>query len=151
MTAQHNDINHALLAAKQEFKPLKKSGRNPHFKNEYSTLDDIREATLEALTRHGIIVVHTSAVEAEYTVLVTSVVHAESSSHVQARFFIDNEAPQKMGSAMTYGRRYNIVNLLDLIADPDDDAESYYGRGSGGASKTAVATTRKKGLGGKIN
>lgn len=147
-TQKHPDINHALLAAKQQFKPLKKSGKNPHFKNEYSTLDDIREATLEALTANGIIVVHSSIVESEYTVLVTSVVHAESSSHVQARFFIDNDAPQKMGSAMTYGRRYNIVNLLDLIADPDDDAESYYGRGGGGASKaTITATSSRKGLG----
>lgn len=143
MTTQHKDINHALLAAKQEFKPLQKTGRNPHFKNEYSTLDDIRDATLEALTKHGMIVVHTSIVEAEYTILVTSIVHAETSSHVQARFFVDNDAPQKMGSAMTYGRRYNIVNLLDLIADVDDDAESYYDR-----SKPAATTTTKKSLGG---
>lgn len=147
MTTQHKDINHALLAAKQEFKPLKKNGKNPHFKNEYSTLDDIRDATLEALTRHGVIVVHTSIVEAEFTILVTSVVHAESSSHAQARFFIDNDAPQKMGSAMTYGRRYNIVNLLDLIADVDDDAESYYDR----KSTTSATAKRRGGLGGKVS
>jgi hypothetical protein len=143
MTTQHKDVNHALLAAKQEFKPLQKTGRNPHFKNEYSTLDDIRDATLEALTRHGVIVVHRSEVKDEYTILITTVIHAETGTSLYAEFFVDNDAPQKMGSAMTYGRRYNIVNLLDLIADVDDDAESYYDR-----TKPETTTTTKRGLGG---
>lgn len=146
MTTQHKDINHALLAAKQEFKPLRKSGKNPHFKNEYSTLDDIRDATLEALTTHGVIVVHRSEVKEEQTVLITSVTHVESSTSLHAEFFIDNDAPQKMGSAMTYGRRYNIVNLLDLIADVDDDGESFNALPS-----SAKAAGRRKGLGGKVS
>lgn len=142
MTQQHADIYEALHAAKQQFKALKKTGRNPHFKNEYSTLDDIRDATLEALTACGIVVTHSGEVHAEYTVLTTSCVHVSSKTRVTASFFIDNDSPQKMGSAMTYGRRYNIVNLLDLIADVDDDGESYYDR-----SASTTTTSKKKGLG----
>lgn len=146
MTTQHNNIYEALLVAKQSFKPLKKTGRNPHFKNEYSTLDDIRDATLESLNTNGIVVTHEGRVEAEYTVLTTIVRHAASNTFVTSSFFIDNDAPQKMGSAMTYGRRYNIVNLLDLIADVDDDGESFYNR-----SAPAATSSKRKGLGGKVS
>lgn len=139
-------IHEAILNAKQEFKPLKKSGKNPHFKNEYSTLDDIRDATLEALTKHKIIVVHGSAVNEDYTVLNTYLFHTPTNTVINASFFVDNDAPQKMGSAMTYGRRYNIVNLLDLIADVDDDGESFNALPT--SSKTAG---RRKGLGGKVS
>lgn len=147
MTTQHKNIHEALLCAKQSFKPLKKSGRNPHFKNEYSTLDDIRDATLEALNTNGIVVTHEGHVAPEFTVLTTVVRHASSSTFVTSSFFIDNDAPQKMGSAMTYGRRYNIVNLLDLIADVDDDGESFYDR----SKPAATTTTKRKGLGGKMS
>lgn len=142
---QYNDIWEALHAAKQLFKPLKKTGRNPHFKNEYSTLDDIRDATHDALNSCGIVILHIGQVHPEYTVLSTSIVHINSKTRIDAAFFIDNDAPQKMGAAMTYGRRYNIVNLLDLIADVDDDGESYYNRSS------TTTTTKRKGLGGKLS
>lgn len=147
MTTQHKDIYEALLVAKQSFKPLKKSGKNPHFKNEYSTLDDIRDATLEALNLNGVVVLHSGRVESEYTVLTTIVRHAASGTQIEASFFIDNDAPQKMGSAMTYGRRYNIVNLLDLIADVDDDAESFYDR----KSTSTTTKTKRPGLGGRLS
>jgi hypothetical protein len=129
------DVVTALSLAKAKFKPLKKSGVNPHFKSSYSTLDDIREATNEALIAHGLVLTHHGKVLEDYTILTTALTHRESGSSIESASYVANEAPQKMGSAMTYARRYNIINLLDLIADPDDDGESYYGRG-GSASKT---------------
>lgn len=144
----HDNIHQALLASKDEFKPLKKTGKNPHFKNEYSTLDDIREATGDALKKHGITIIHSSVVTTDFSYLTTCLYHVSSNTHVEAHFFLENESPQKMGSAMTYGRRYNLVNLLDLIADVDDDGESYYDR----SSKSSGGTTKtRKGLGGRLS
>jgi cobalamin biosynthesis Mg chelatase CobN len=36
--------------------------------------------------------------------------------------------PQKRGAVITYGRRYNLASLFNIIADKDDDWESFYNR-----------------------
>lgn len=146
----NNNVLSALAYAKLQFKPLQQTGKNPHFKSQYSTLDDIREATSEALAAYGLVLTHHGVVMEDYTILTTTLTHYESGTKLESASYVANEAPQKMGSAMTYGRRYNIINLLDLIADPDDDGESYYGRGGGGGNTKAKATTRRT-LGGKMS
>lgn len=143
----NSNVIAALAAAKRQFKPLQQTGKNPHFKSQYSTLDDIREATADALAAHGLVLTHHGVVMEDYTILTTTLTHYESGTKIESASYVANEAPQKMGSAMTYGRRYNIINLLDLIADPDDDGESYYGRGGGGGEPK---TTRRT-LGGKMS
>ena len=144
-----NNVLSALAKAKRQFKPLQQTGKNPHFKSAYSTLDDIREAVGEALATHGLILSHHGQVLEDYTILTTALTHYESGTKIESASYVANEAPQKMGSAMTYARRYNIVNLLDLIADPDDDGESYYNRGGGGSSSNGKTTRRT--LGGKMS
>jgi hypothetical protein len=56
----------------------------------------------------------------------TSLTHAESGSIVEAvvPMPIPDSTPQKVGSALTYGRRYSLCLALGIVADEDDDAEA---------------------------
>ncbi len=42
--------------------------------------------------------------------------------------FVVNEIrdPQQLGKVITYGRRYNLVSIFNILADEDDDAQSFY-------------------------
>ena len=46
---------------------------------------------------------------------------------VSSDFIIgDIKDPQQLGKVLTYGRRYNLVSLFNILADEDDDAQSFY-------------------------
>ena len=34
--------------------------------------------------------------------------------------------PQQLGKVITYGRRYNLTSIFNILADEDDDAQSFY-------------------------
>ena len=53
--------------------------------------------------------------------LETSVYDIESEEAIKSSFPITNPDPQKFGSAMTYGKRYNLSALLNIVSDEDDD------------------------------
>lgn len=42
--------------------------------------------------------------------------------------FVVNEIrdPQQLWRVLTYGRRYNLTLIFNTLADPDDDAQSFY-------------------------
>ena len=82
----------ALEAAKKQFKPLAKNGKNNFFKtqngvHEYSTLVDIKNQFIQS----------------------KSVIGGATNT------------PQQNGSGITYYRRYHIQAMLNLEADFDDD------------------------------
>ena len=51
---QVKELAAALVKAQGQFQPAKKSGKNPHLKNKYSTLDDIIEAVRGPLAKNGL-------------------------------------------------------------------------------------------------
>lgn len=46
---------------------------------------------------------------------------------IWSEFMVDNITdPQQLGKVCTYWRRYNLTSLFNLLADEDDDAQSFY-------------------------
>ena len=118
----------ALEAAKKEFKPLAKNGKNNFFKtqngvHEYSTLVDIKNATEEALNAHGLSLYYTITFENDLHFLTTNLIHTGTGQFIQSKSVIGDatNTPQQNGSAVTYYRRYHIQAMLNLEADFDDD------------------------------
>lgn len=118
----------ALEAAKREFKPLQKNGKNNFFKtqngvHEYSTLVDIKNATDEALNKHDLSLYYTITFENDLQFLTTNLVHTGTGQFITSRSVLGNVSnnPQQIGSAITYYRRYHIQAMLNLEADFDDD------------------------------
>lgn len=118
----------AILAAQAKFPTVRKNGENPHFKSKYATLDEIWEAVKEPLNAAGLIVICDVFAHNGERLLTTRVVHAATGEEISCTFPImaANNAPQAIGSAMTYARRYTLSTLLEIVTGDgtDDDGEA---------------------------
>ena len=113
----------ALASAQSEMKNAKLNKINPHFKSKYADLAEIRDTVTPALSKHGIAVVNgTDATDGGLHV-VTRLIH-KSGQWIESRFPIAYDKPQTMGSAITYGKRYNLAAVANIAADEDDDANA---------------------------
>jgi ERF superfamily len=107
----------ALIAAKGDFQTIPKDKINPHYKSKYSTLDAVLGAVEPALAKHGLVLTH----QAKGDEFITTLYHESGqclSSSLPLPSFAD---PQKMGSWISYARRYSITGLLSVCSDEDDD------------------------------
>lgn len=110
----------ALVAAKKNFKPISKDSINLHYKRKYASLAAILDAVEPALLEQSLLI--SQAVQE--SLLVTRLYH-DSGQFLEAVYVLPNiEDMQKIGSAITYAKRYSICGLLSVVADEDDDAES---------------------------
>ena len=112
----------SLVNAKKDIRGLKKVGNNPFFKSKYVTLDEIHEAIENPLLNNGLFVHHTLSEDG--TRIITTVYHAESEHTLKSECLITGNISdmQKMGSAISYARRYNLMQLFDLrVGEKLDD------------------------------
>jgi len=122
MTVTKNGLIEAKLAARTGFKPLLKTGFNPHFKSQYSTLGDIMDACGAALTANGLDISHLMSVANGVTLCTCRLTHIDGEV-MESSLPVATGTPQQMGSAITYNRRYTLQALLGLEGDPqaEDD------------------------------
>ena len=117
----------ALLKAKQEFKPVQKTATNPFFHSKYAPLASLIEATQEALSKNGLVVIQTSVFLEGKQCLQTALCHESGEKLESATELIsmtDSRGTnnlQQQGAARTYLRRYEYEAILGLAAEDDDD------------------------------
>jgi len=125
---QVNELSAALSAAQAEFKPVKKTGKNPHLGNVYATLDDVIASVRDALGKHGLAFLQPLGNTPDGVVLETVILH-KSGQWLSTSALIPalagnrgvNEL-QAFGGALTYMRRYMLAAMLGVASDEDDDA-----------------------------
>jgi len=111
----------ALVKAKQSFGNIKKNKENPHYKSKYADLDAILDATEKHLLANGLLIYSDIAPQ----MIITYLVHAESGEARSSEYPLNPSlSDQQKGSAITYGRRYCIMCLLNISADEDDDGNA---------------------------
>lgn len=118
-----NELAAALAKAQAEMKNARLNKVNPHFKSRYADLAEIRDTVTPALAKNGIAVVNGMDTAENGIQVVTRLIHA-SGQWVESRFPIAYDKPQTMGSAITYGKRYNLSAIVNIAADDDDDANA---------------------------
>ena len=93
-----------------------KSGKNPMFKSEYTTLGDV----LTALANLGDLVSALS--NTCTTALMTTVVHLESGESYSSAMTLhpEKQTPQSLIACVTYYRRVQLMTMFGLNADDDD-------------------------------
>ena len=124
-----------LKTAMLEFQKLavtaKKDGKNPHFRSNYSTLESVITAVNQG-NQFGLY--FTQEIEYVYVnhiqtksevVVVTTVRHTnDDNTYVSKLPIILSEAnmenPQKIGSAITYAKRYTLQSVYGLPSEDDD-------------------------------
>ena len=120
----------ALAKAQGEIVGARKTSKNPYFKSDYADLFEVLEATRPILSRHGLSIVQTNGgVEVIGTTAFlhvgTMLMHT-SGQWIRSFIPLPIETPincHKLGSAMTYGRRYGLSAMVG-IAQMDDDGNA---------------------------
>jgi hypothetical protein len=117
-----NNFHADLVAALSEITNPPMTQTNPHFRSKFSSLIDCVNTIRPILAKHHIaatqMVRHGDAGDR----VVTRLVHASGEFVEDGGIPLANTSdPQKMGSAMTYARRYGLLAICGAVGDPDDD------------------------------
>jgi hypothetical protein len=114
-----NTIWFKLWKAKQEIEAVKKNAKNPHFKNNYADINALIEAVEPVLLKYNLLLMQ----PIENGCVVTRIVDCESGDSVESTMRLPEiQDPQRVGSAVTYYRRYTLQSLMVLQAE-DTDAQ----------------------------
>lgn len=113
----------ALVTFNTEVKIIEKDAKNPHFKNDYATLDTIINEVRPLLAKHGLVIMQFPGGDGENYTLRTMLIH-ESGEWIESEPLtmrpVKND-PQGIGSCTTYARRYSLSAMLSLNTGEDDD------------------------------
>lgn len=124
-----------LLLVQKELQAIPKEESNPFFKSKYFDINALIEHVKPILNKHNLILIQPLVNLDGKVALSTELMDADSGDCLKAVVPLpDQSDPQKMGSAITYFRRYAVQSLLFLQAEDDD------GNIASNPTKTAVAT-----------
>jgi hypothetical protein len=125
-SAEIKDLAKALAAAQSSLNAAKKDATNPHFRNQYATLQSVWDAAREVLAPNGLSIVQTfEATDGHRLDLTTTLLHTSGQWIAGTISMTPSKAdPQGAGSAATYARRYSLAAILGIVADEDDDGEA---------------------------
>lgn len=120
-----NELGKALSLAQSQFKTIPKSGENPHFKSKFSTYNDIKHGTDEALAANGLSVSHYPISDNGEVGVATVLLHS-SGQFILSRLMMkpSRPGPQEAGSIITYFKRYGRASVLGIEGEIDDDGNS---------------------------
>ena len=112
-------IASALVKYHAKAETVTRDKRNPHFKSDYATLDNILDTTRPLLAEVGISVIQLPCGESGLT---TMLLH-ESGEFIKETYVMPAKSndPQGNGSRLTYQRRYALGAVLGIATEQDDD------------------------------
>ena len=123
-------IRKALLEFQKLSVTAKKDGKNPHFRSNYSKLESVIEAVNQG-NQFGLF--FTQEIEVKNyqrdIVVVTTVRHIDDDNTYVSKLPIllddaNMKNPQKIGSAITYAKRYTLQAVYGLPSEDDDGNEA---------------------------
>jgi hypothetical protein len=131
----------ALLAAQMALQPAIKESKNPAFKSKYADLNNCLDAIHAAFHPNGLVLIQlpmpggTGEDEdgnPRSGLQLKSIIMHSSGQWISSDLpmFPDMQNSQKVGGAITYGRRYSAAAMSGLTQE-DDDGETANGRGPG--------------------
>ena len=132
-TIKKYTLNEAMLEFQKLAVTAKKDGKNPHFKSNYSTLESVIEAVKQGnqfglFFTQGMTYEYVSDINGGNTVIpvvFTKVMHEHDDTVIESKLPImlaqtNMENPQKIGSAITYYKRYTLQSVYGLPSEDDD-------------------------------
>jgi len=112
----------ALIKFHDSGAAAKKGAANPFFKSKYASLEEVIETVRAEAGKVGL--TFTQLVDFdEHHIFVTTILMHESGESVTGRTPVltkDNNDPQKMGSGITYAKRYGLQAAFGLPSEDDD-------------------------------
>ena len=111
-----NTFYENLFAAKKEIGKISKDSTNPFFKSKYFDINSLLEHVEPILAKHGLFILQPIVAGFVCTQIMNENGFVADSC-IELPTLSD---PQKLGSAITYYRRYTLQSLLALQAEDDD-------------------------------
>jgi len=106
-----------IFEAKKEIGKISKDSTNPFFKSKYFDINGLLEHVEPILQKHDLVLLQ----PIKDGMVTTRIYDIESNTFVKSEIALPNiQDPQKLGSAITYYRRYTLQSLLGLQAEDDD-------------------------------
>lgn len=107
----------ALMNVKKEVGTLSKTELNPFYKSKYFDINSLIEQVEPLLEKNGLLLLQPIINNEVKSIIYHCESELSVESSIQLTQFND---PQKLGSAITYYRRYTLQSLLGLQAEDDD-------------------------------
>ena len=111
-----------LFEAKKEIGAITKDAKNPFFKSNYFDVNSLLREVEPILQKHGLLLLQ-PIIDGRVR---TEIRDADKDGSTNESFVFSEmqlpniQDPQKLGSAITYYRRYTLQSLLGLQAEDDD-------------------------------
>jgi hypothetical protein len=110
-----------MLNFQKEVGAIKKDSENPYFKSKFFDINALLAEVKPILNKYGIVL--SQPLGFEVTRITLKTVLTDGKETIESTTVLPEQTdPQKVGSAITYFRRYALQSLLALEAE-DDDAE----------------------------
>ncbi len=95
--------------------------KNPHFKNQYASLESVIK-TVRTASQFGLTFTQEMDFEGDVTFVRTVMMHSSGDTRVSRTKIVskDPNDPQKQGSAISYAKRYGLQSIFGLPSDDDD-------------------------------
>ena len=109
-----------LLSFQQKVGVVLKDSQNPFFKSSYADLNALLDVVKPILNELELSIHQPLGIDSGKNVLKTQIVDGDNMIAESIIYLPDIQDPQKIGSAITYFRRYSLQSLLMLQAIDDD-------------------------------
>ena len=133
--SKQSSINEKLFNLQQEIGTISKDAKNPFYKSKYFDINSLIKQLQPLLNKHRLLLLQ----PIEEDMVVSKLICVDGTGGVISGLKLPEiNDPQKLGSCITYYRRYTLSSLLGLQSEDDD--------GNAASSKTENKTEDLKWL-----
>ena len=139
---QLNELLAALSVAQSTIKPAKKTGKNPHLRNDYAKLEDVWDVARPVLKATGLSITHLPTTVGNQAGVIQILGHS-SGQWIRSMTMLTisqgrgTNAAQACGICYSYARRYAISGTLGICTGEDTDGAVQTDRDGKGGTWTA--------------
>lgn len=115
------NIYKKLFNIQKEIGTISKNSENPFFKSKYFDINKLIETLKPLLIKEKLIILQPLSNKNDKAILKTIIIDSETRKKIEYSTVLpNNDDPQKMGSIITYFRRYSLQSMLFLQAEDND-------------------------------
>ena len=115
------NLHKKLSEVQKEVGAIAKDSKNSFFKNNYFDINGLLKELKPTLNKYGLVVMQPLTNLNDKPALETLIIDVDGGEQIKSIIPLpDNPDPQKMGSIITYFRRYSLQSFFLLQAEDDD-------------------------------
>ena len=113
------------VRAQQAMGKAIKNSTNPHFRSSYADLGNVYDACLKPFNDNGFTVTQPSGRDEYGDFVSTNITHITGMAFQSKVYLvIEKQTMQGLGSAITYARRYGLLQMAGIAPEDDDGNEA---------------------------